>query len=119
MCDTRRVSATAWLEDLRAAISEYARTRLTTPVVRITLVTGESHFVMRASAGAGDELISLDLYPAGAADLLTIERTDDLGRPEVDTVTPEVMLVPGSSIAKVDILYEHPGEGRFGFQGAD
>jgi hypothetical protein len=104
------------VNDLQAAIRDYSRTRRKTPVVRVTLVTGESHYVMRVSAtGGGDLLISLDLYPENVDDLLGVDRVDG---PEVERVTPQVLVLPINAIAKVDILYEHLGR-PFGFTTAD
>jgi hypothetical protein len=108
------VSASAWVNDLQTAIRDYSRTRHKTPVVRITLVTTEFHYVMRVSAaGAGDLLVSLDIYPENVDDLLGVERID--GQPEVERVTPQVLVLPPGAIAKVDILDERHDR-PFGFQ---
>jgi hypothetical protein len=52
-CDTQPVSASPWVNDLQAAIRDYSRTRRKTPVVRVTLVTGESHYVVVRPLSAG------------------------------------------------------------------
>ena len=98
------------------AIRDYSRTRRKTPVVRVTLVTGESHYIMRISAtGGNDLLVSLDIYPENVDDLLGVEQGDG---PAMERVTPQVLVLPFGAIAKVDILDEHPGR-PFGFTTAD
>jgi hypothetical protein len=72
---------------------------------------------MHASAGGSEMLVSLDLYSAeDVGDLLDVERVDDQGRREAERVTREVLVVPVIAIAKVELLYEHPGQAPFGFQ---
>jgi hypothetical protein len=110
------VSATTWVEDLKAAISGYSRTRRTgPPVVRVTLTNNESRYVLSASSGPSDELISLDLYPENAGDLLEVDRPIEGGQVERDRVTREVLIVHPNAIRKFELLDEHPGEQGFGF----
>jgi hypothetical protein len=110
------VSAISLTNDLQMAIRDYSRTRRKTPVVRVTLVTGESHYIMRISAtGGNDLLISLDIYPENVDDLFGVEQGDG---PAMERVTPQVLVLPLGAIAKVDILDEHPGR-PFGFTTAD
>jgi hypothetical protein len=60
------VSAKAFTADLQKAIREYTRARDVTPVVKVTLADGASHYVMRATPGASDMLVALDVYPEQA-----------------------------------------------------
>jgi len=105
------------VEDLTAAIRNYSQTRRTgPPVVRITLTSGEFRYVLNAAAGPSDELISLDLYPEDGGDLLEVERRVAGGEVERGRVTRDVLVVDPLAIQKVELLHEHPGGARFGFQ---
>jgi hypothetical protein len=112
----RVVSASTWVDDLKAAIRDYSQTRRTgPPVVRVTLTNNESRYILSASTGPRDELISLDLYPENAGDLLDVERPVGGGEVERDRVTREVLVVHPIAIRKFELLDEHPGERGFGF----
>ena len=111
------MSAKAFTDDLQKAIRDYSRARDITPVVKVTLADGASHFVMRATPGHGDMLVALDVYPERAKDLLDIERVDDKGVTEKARETRQVVVVSAARIVKVALLDEYPGErGAFGFQ---
>jgi len=110
------MSATTWVDDLKAAIRAYSQSRRAgPPVVRVTLSNNESRYVLRASEGPRDELISLDLYPENAGDLIEVERPVGEGQVERERVTREVLLVHPIAIRKFELLDEHPGERDFGF----
>jgi hypothetical protein len=85
--------------------------------VRVTLTNGESRYVLSASAGENDELVSLDVYPEnGADDPLDVERVGEHGEVERERMTREVLVVHPMAIQKVELLYEHPGQRPFGFE---
>lgn len=114
-CHTRSVSASSWVTDLNAAVADFARTRRTTPVVRVTLPTGEARYLLHAHPSEQGELLVLDTYPEGEKpeDLLEVEDASEY-------VTRQRLLVRPNAIVKVEILYEHPGQrGEFGFQVRD
>lgn len=80
------MSAQAFVEDLRHSIRRYSTTRHKTPVVLLTLVSGESHYVMSADAGEQDVLVLLDVYPEemrGLQSLLEVETFHEGGGREV------------------------------------
>jgi hypothetical protein len=112
------VSATTWVEDLKAAIQSYSQTRRSgPPVVRVTLTNGEARYVLSALAGPNAELILLDVYPAdNEGDLLDVERPTGGGQLERDRVTREVLIVHPIAIRKFELLHEHPGNRPFGFE---
>jgi hypothetical protein len=111
------VSAKAFTADLQKAIREYTRARDITPVVKVTLADGGSHYVMRATPGASDVLVALDVYPERARDLLDIERLDDQGVPEKVRETRQVLVISPARISKIELLDVYPGgRGAFGFQ---
>ena len=111
------MSAKTFTGDLQKAIRDYTRARDITPVVKITLADGASHYVMRATPGLGDMLVALDVYPERERDLLDIERLDDQGAKEKVRETRRVLLVSPARIVKVELLDEYPGErGAFGFR---
>jgi hypothetical protein len=111
------VSAKAFTDDLQRAIREYTHARDITPVVKVTLADGASHYVMRATPSFGDMLVSLDVYPERARDLLDIERVNDKGVKETVRETRRVVVVPPARIMKFELLDEYPGgRGAFGFQ---
>jgi len=110
------VSATTWVEDLRTAVRDYSRSRRRGPVVRVTLTSGVSRYVLSVSAGPNGELISLNLYPdADPGDLVEVERIEE-GQRVVDRVTPELLVVPPHAIHKFELIYEHPGQPGIGFR---
>jgi len=81
----------------------------------VTLVAGESRYVMSASPGDAEMLIALDVYPERVSDLLDVERIDDVGQLERFRETRDVLVVHPTAIMKVELLDEHPGErGEFG-----
>jgi len=111
------VSAKAFTADLQKAIREYSRARDITPVVKVTLADAASHYVMRATPGASDMLVALDVYPEQARDLLEIDRLDDQGVREKARETRRVVVISPARIVKVELLDEYAGErGAFGFQ---
>jgi hypothetical protein len=111
------VSATAWVNDVIGAIRTYSRRRRTAPpVVQVTLLNGESRYVLSMSAGENDELVSLDVYPEnGADDLLDVEGSAEHGDVEGERMTREVLVVHPRAVQKVELLHEHPGQQPFGF----
>jgi hypothetical protein len=105
------VPASRWVADLNAAVADFSRTRRTTPVVRVTLPTGEARYLLYAQPSEHGELLVLDMYPEGET-LEDLLKVDD----EVEYVTRQRLLVRPNAIVKVEILYEHPGRrGEFGF----
>jgi len=113
------VSAKAFTADLEKAIREYTRARDITPVVKVTLADGATHYVKRATPGGSDMLLALDVYPERAKDLLEIDRLDDDGKPEKVQETRRVVVVSPARIVTVELLDEYAGErGAFGFQSA-
>lgn len=111
------MSAKAFAADLQKAIREYTRARDITPVVKVTLADGASHYVMRATPGASDMLVALDVYPEQARDLLEIDRLDDHGAPEKVRETRRVLVISPARIVTVELLDEYPGgRGAFGFR---
>ena len=105
------MSASKWIADLNAAVADFSRTRRTTPVVRVTLPTGEARYLLRAQPSEQDELLVLDMYPEGenVEDLLDLDDEDEL-------LSRQRLLVRPNVIVKVEILYEHPRRrGEFGF----
>ena len=110
------MTASAWCDDLRAAVANYSRTRPgDPPAVRVTLHGGESFFVMRVDAGSRDLLISLDVYPEGIPPPLLEHRRIVDDREEVERVTPVVIVIPPHLIQKVELLPEAPGQAAVGF----
>ena len=106
------MSASKWVVDLNAAVADFAHTRRTTPVVRVTLPTGEARYLLHAQPSKQDELLVLDMYPEGETveDLLDLEDEDEL-------LSRQRLLVRPNAIVKVEILYEHPRRrGEFGFK---
>ena len=106
------MSASSWVTDLNAAVADFARTRRTTPVVRVTLPTGEARYLLHAQPSEQDELLVLDMYPEG-------EKPEDLLKldDQAEYVSRQRLLVRPNAIVKVEILYEHPRRrGEFGFQ---
>ena len=105
------MSASGWVQALNAAVADFASTRRTVPVVRVTLPTGEARYLLRAQPSAQDELLVLDMYPEGEniEDLLDVEGESEL-------LSRQRLLLRPSAIVKVEILYEHPRRlGEFGF----
>jgi hypothetical protein len=56
--------ASDWCDGLREAIALYGRTRRTGAVVKVTLDSDDSFFVMGAEP-AGESLVMLSAYPPG------------------------------------------------------
>jgi hypothetical protein len=111
------VSAKAFTEDLQRAIREYTHARDITPVVKVTLADGASHYVRRATPSFGDMLVSLDVYPERAREMLDIERANNKGEVEKVQETRRVVVVSPARIMKIELLDEYAGErGAFGFQ---
>lgn len=105
------MSASGWVLALNAAVADFAKTRRTVPVVRVTLPTGEARYLLRAMPSQHDELLMLDMYPEGEniEDLLDLEGESEL-------LSKQRLLLRPSAIVKVEILYEHPRQrGQFGF----
>src|SRR5262245_52763536 len=106
------MSASSWVADLNAAVADFSHTRRTTPVVRVTLPSGEARYLLQAKPSEQDELLVLDMYPEGenVEDLLDL---DD----QAVFLSRQRLLVRPVQIVKVEILYEHPRRrGEFGFQ---
>src|SRR5262245_20690159 len=104
--------ASEWVADLNAAVADFARTRRTIPVVRVTLPTGEARYLLHARPSEQDAHLVLDMYPEGET-LEDLLKLDD----QVEHVSRQRLLVRPGAIIKVEILYEHPGRrGEFGFR---
>lgn len=111
------MSAKVFTEDLQRAIREYTHARDITPVVKVTLADGASHYVRKATPGFGDMLVSLDVYSERAREMLDVERPGNKGEMEKVQETRRVVVVSPSRIMKIELLDEYAGErGAFGFQ---
>ena len=81
--------------------------------MKITLVDGDVRYLMSAEAEAADQLLMLSVYPRDLATVPNALVEGPRGANGTSRVTPDVLVVEPSRIAKVELLYEPP-EGRRG-----
>ncbi len=77
--------------------------------MKVTLVDGESFFLNNARPGPGRDLVILYPYPPG---MTTDLPTGEDGYP----VMPRVLIVSPSSVAKIELMAEPPGQREARFQ---
>ena len=94
-------AAGAWVRDLLARVARFARERETLdPVVRLTLADEERFFLYAVEPGPGDGFVTLHPHP---------ERYDEMRVTHGgERVPPRALVVPLSSIAKVELMARPP-----------
>jgi PII-like signaling protein len=90
-----------WLRTLGREVAEFARSRgRRDPIVRITLADGEQFFVASAEARPGGGFVTLYPHPARYTDL--VEGI------EGNLIVPRALVVPLTSITKIELLAKVP-----------
>lgn len=102
-------AASDWYEALLAAVGEYEKVRGSSPAVRVTVLPDQEQLLLhRATAGPGENLVTLEPFPKAEDDMIEREGTFS---------TPRVLIVHPNQIAKVELLYEVPdADAPLGFQ---
>jgi hypothetical protein len=108
--------AQQWVNDFNEAARTYSRERRESPVVKVTLIDGESWYVQKIEAGPNDRLITFDLYPDAndvLANMVPVEQHGQGGG--TNYFTRDVIVVEPDRVVKVELLYERPQGREVGF----
>jgi PII-like signaling protein len=94
-------TAGAWVRDLLERVARFARERESLdPVVRLTLADEERFFLYAVEPGPGDGFVTLHPHP---------ERYDEMRATRAgERVPPRAIVVPLSSIVKVELMSRPP-----------
>lgn len=103
--------AAEWVDGLRAQTRNFARTRKQTPVVRVTLLSGENFYVESTEPGPGDSFVTFGVFPGTEKVLEKMVRDN-----EGDYHTARVIVVSLHQLQQVDILYDAARSGTIGFR---